>query len=152
MIPDRKTAYVTRAVAARAGLWGNHGYEADYRIVYVDAKGRPIDAAHRFELHLPAPPPADAFWSLTMYDTHDIYRVENPIDRYSTGSSTSGLAYNPDGSLTSSMQKDSPGPGKAANWLPTLQQGPFRPIMRLYQPQQPILDGSYTLPGIIRAN
>jgi hypothetical protein len=26
----RTTDYVTRAVAARAGLWGNHGYEADY--------------------------------------------------------------------------------------------------------------------------
>ena len=26
-IADRKKAYVTRAVAARAGLWGNHGYD-----------------------------------------------------------------------------------------------------------------------------
>jgi hypothetical protein len=149
-IPDRKTAYVTRAIAARAGLWGNHGYEADYRIVYVDADGRPLDSEHRYELRLPAPPPVDAFWSLTMYDAHEFYLVENPIDRYSIGSSTPGLQYGPDGSLTLYLQKDSPGVEKESNWLPAPQQGPFRPIMRLYQPQQPILDGNYTLPGIQR--
>ena len=44
------------------------------------------------------------------------------------------------------------GPGNESNWLPTPQQGPFRPIMRLYQPQQPVLDGSFTLPGIIRVD
>ncbi len=152
MIPDRNTAYVTRAVAARAGLWGNHGYEADYRIVYVDADGRPLDSEHRYELRLPAPPPVDAFWSLTMYDADEFYLVENSINRYSIGSSTPGLQYGPDGSLTIYMQQASPGPGNESNWLPTPQQGPFRPIMRLYQPQQPILDGSFTLPGIIRVD
>lgn len=149
-IPDRKIAYVTRAVAARAGLWGNHGYEADYRIVYVDADGQPLDSAHRYELNLPAPPPVDAFWSLTMYDADVFYLVDNAIDRYSIGSSTPGLQYGPDGSLAIYLQKDSPGADKESNWLPTPQNGPFRPIMRLYQPQPPILDGSYSLPGIRR--
>jgi hypothetical protein len=37
-IEDRNTAYATRAAAARAGLYGNHGYEANYEIVYVDAE------------------------------------------------------------------------------------------------------------------
>lgn len=151
-IPDRRTAYVTRAVAARAGLWGNHGYEADYEITYVDADGRPLDSAYRYELRLPAPPPVDAFWSLTMYDAHDFYLVENPINRYSIGDRTPGLQYGSDGSLTLYIQRESPGFGKESNWLPTPQKGPFRPIMRLYQPQRPILDGSYTLPGIIRVN
>ena len=40
-IPDRKQAYVTRAIAARGGLWGNHGYEADYALIWVDADGDP---------------------------------------------------------------------------------------------------------------
>ncbi len=38
-IDDPAQAYATRAAAARAGMWGNHGYEADYEIVYVDADG-----------------------------------------------------------------------------------------------------------------
>ncbi len=45
-IPDRKIAYVTRAIAARAGLWGNHGYEANYRMVYVDADNQPLTSDH----------------------------------------------------------------------------------------------------------
>lgn len=149
LIPDRKIAYVTRAVAARAGLWGNHGYEADYQIVYVDADNQPLSSEHRYELHLPEPP-VDAFWSLTMYDVPEFYLVANPIDRYSIGDRTPGLSYGADGSLTIYMQAESPGPGKEANWLPTPQTGAFRPIMRLYQPQQPVLDGSYLLPAIQR--
>lgn len=152
LIPDRKVAYVTRAVAARAGLWGNHGYEAAYQIVYVDGDNQPLDSAHRYELRLPAPPPVDAFWSLTMYDTHDFYLVENALNRYSIGDRTTGLQYGPDGSLTIYMQKDSPGTDKESNWLPTPQTGGFRPIMRLYQPRQSILDGTYILPAIERVS
>lgn len=149
-IPDRKIAYVTRTVAARAGLWGNHGYEANYQLVYVDGDNQPLSSEHRYELHLPAPPPVDAFWSLTMYDAHEFYLVENALHRYSIGDRTPGLAYGADGSLTIYLQKDSPGADKEANWLPTPQQGGFRPIMRMYQPKQPILDGSYLLPAIQR--
>ncbi|MCU0502400.1 MAG: DUF1254 domain-containing protein [Anaerolineae bacterium] len=149
-IPDRKIAYVTRTIAARAGLWGNHGYEANYQIVYVDADNQPLNGENRYELRLPAPPPVDAFWSLTMYDAHDFYLVENVLKRYSIGDRTPGLKYDADGSLTIYLQKDSPGADKEANWLPAPQTGHFRPIMRMYQPQQPILDGSYLLPAIKR--
>lgn len=147
-IPDRKIAYITRAVAARAGLWGNHGYEATYQIVYVDGDDQPLSSERRYELRLPSPPPVDAFWSLTMYDAGKFYLVANPINRYSIGDRTPGLKYGADGSVTIYLQKDSPGADKESNWLPTPQSGPFRPIMRLYQPQQPILDGTYILPAI----
>jgi hypothetical protein len=150
IIADRRVAYVTRAVAARAGLWGNHGYEANYQMTYVDADNQPLDSAGKYELHMPEPPPVDAFWSLTMYDAHEFYLVPNAIDRYSIGDRTPGLKYDADGSLTIYIQKDSPGPEKESNWLPTSQAGPFRPIMRMYQPRQPILDGSYLLPAIRR--
>ena len=149
-IQDRKVAYVTRAVAARAGLWGNHGYEAAYQIVYVDADNQPLDSQHRYELHLPVAPPVDAFWSLTMYDAHEFYLVENVLNRYSIGDRTPGRKYGADGSLTIYMQKDSPGPDKESNWLPTPKTGNFRPILRMYQPKQPIMDGSYILPAIRR--
>ena len=146
-ISDRPKAYVTRAVAARAGLWGNHGYEADYAFVWTDHDGQPLDGANRYELRLEQPPPVDAFWSLTMYDVPDFYLVANPIDRYSIGDRTPGLKTANDGSVTISMQTDSPGPGKESNWLPT-PQGRFRPIGRMYQPQKAILDGTYVLPAI----
>jgi hypothetical protein len=150
IIADRKIAYVTRSVAARAGLWGNHGYEANYQLIYVDADDQPLHGAHRYELHLPVPPPVEAFWSLTMYNVPEFYLVENPINRYSIGDRTPGLQYGADGSITLYLQKDSPGADKEANWLPTPQAGAFRPIMRMYQPKSPVLDGSYRLPAIKR--
>jgi hypothetical protein len=147
-IPDRKTAYVTRALVARAGLWGNHGYEANYQMVYVDADNQPLNSDHCYELLLPQLPPVDAFWSLTMYDAKEFYLVANRIDRYAIGDRTPGLKYGEDGSLTIYMQKDSPGPDKESNWLPTPQTGNFRPIMRMYQPKEPIMNGAYLLPAI----
>ena len=151
-IADRKTAYMTRAVAARAGLWGNHGYEANYEWIYVDADNQPLSSEHRYELNLPIPPPVDAFWSLTMYDAHEFHLVANAINRYSIGDRTSGLKYGADGSVTIYMQKESPGADKESNWLPTPQTGGFRPIMRMYQPKQPVMDGSYLLPAIKRVS
>ncbi len=151
-IPERKIAYVTRAIADRAGLWGNHGYEADYQIVYVDADNQPLTSNHRYELQLQSPPPVDAFWSLTMYDAHEFYLVANPIQRYSIGDRTPDLKYGADGSVTIYLQKDSPGADKESNWLPTPHTGNFRPMMRMYQPKQPILDGSYLLPAIKRVD
>jgi hypothetical protein len=148
-IDDRRVAYATRAAAARGGLYGNHGYEANYEIVYVDADGAQLNGVHRYELRLEATPPVDAFWSLTMYSVPDFLLVANPIDRYSIGDRTPGLEVAEDGSLTIYLQHDSPGPDKEANWLPA-PAGDFRPIMRMYQPRAEVLSGDYRLPPITR--
>jgi hypothetical protein len=148
-ITDRGTAYVTRAVAARVGLWGNHGYEAAYELVYVDADDQPLAGEHAYRLHLPVAPPVDAFWSLTMCDPPAFYLVANPIERYSIGDRTPGLKYGADGSLTIHIQHDSPGPEKESNWLPA-PDGAFRPALRMYQPRKDVLDGRYILPAIQR--
>ncbi len=67
-LPDGPRRYIERALAARAGLWGNHGYEAAYAMVYNDGDGNPLDGSHRYELRFSSPPPCDAFWSVTMYE------------------------------------------------------------------------------------
>ena len=146
-IADRKQAYVTRAIAARGGLWGNHGYEADYGLIWVDGDGDPLDGSKRYELRLEKTPPVEAFWSLTMYRPPEFYLVANPIDRYSIGDRTPGLMKGEHGSVTIYIQKDSPGPDKESNWLPC-PEGAFRPILRMYAPRKEILDGTYILPAI----
>jgi hypothetical protein len=150
-IDDRPRAYATRAAAARAGLWGNHGYEANYELVYVDAAGAALNGAHRYELRLDAMPPVNAFWSLTMYNVPEFLLVENPIDRYSIGDRTPGLHVAGDGSLTIYLQHESPGPEKEANWLPA-SAGDFRPVMRMYQPKPEVLEGTYVLPAITKVS
>ncbi len=150
IIADRGEAYRTRLLAARAGLWGNHGYEAAYPMIQIDADGQRLTGSRRYTLTFSKPPPVHAFWSLTMYDTPDYYLVANPIDRYSIGDRTPGLVYRPDGTLTIVLQRDRPSdPDEVANWLPT-PSGDFRPVLRLYQPGDEILGGAYELPPIIR--
>ena len=148
-IDDHARAYAVRAGAARAGLYGNHGYEANYEIVYVDADGEQLDGVHRYELRLDSPPPVDAFWSLTMYDVPKFLLVANSIGRYSIGDRTPGLRVAADGSVTLYLQHEPPGLDKEPNWLPA-PSGEFRPIMRMYQPRQSVLTGDYLLPAIRR--
>ncbi len=42
-------------------------------------------------------------------------------------------------------------PADTSNWLPA-PAAPFRPIMRLYQPQAAVLDRSYQIPPITKAS
>jgi hypothetical protein len=148
-IADRRAAYLTRAAAARAGLWGNHAYEAVYAMAYQDEEGRQLTGTQTYTLSFDVPPPVDAFWSVTMYSLPDYFLVENPARRYSIGDRTPGLVHGPDGSLTLVLQHERPADdAEAANWLPT-PAGDFRPVIRLYQPQAAVLDGSYRLPPIL---
>ncbi|MBP0452046.1 DUF1254 domain-containing protein [Kitasatospora sp. RG8] len=150
-IPDRRAAYLSRAAAARAGLWGNHAYEAVYAMTSDDADGHPLDGAHTYTLRFDQPPPADAFWSVTMYGLPEHYLVANPVGRYSIGDRTPGLVYGEDGSLTLRLQHEQPAdPAGAANWLP-VPAGGFRPVIRLYQPGPTVLDGTYRVPPIRRS-
>ncbi|MEV8564464.1 DUF1254 domain-containing protein [Streptomyces sp. NPDC051322] len=147
-IADREASYLTRAVAARTALWGNHGYEAVYAHTFRDAEGQWLTGEHAYTLRFDRPPPVESFWSLTMYETPDYYLVDNPADRYSIGDRTSGLVHGADGSLTVYIQRERPeDPAEAANWLPA-PAGAFRPLLRLYTPRQEVLDGTYRIPPI----
>ncbi len=150
IISDSKVLYLVRAIAADGGLWGNNGYEAYYAWAFIDGDGNPLNGANRYAMHFDTQPPARAFWSVTMYDTPMYYLVDNPIERYSIGDRTPGLVFNDDGSLDLYLQRDEPTDAKAkANWLPT-PAGDFRPLVRVYLPEAPVLDGSYKLPPIVK--
>ncbi len=149
-ITDPKPRIIARAVAAKAGLWGNHAYEAAYAVVYTDESGQPLNGANTYTLRLDPTPPVNAFWSVTMYSTPDFYLCANPIDRYSIGDRTPGLVYDDNGALTITISHTEPTDPKArANWLPA-PEGGFRPCMRMYEPQPAVLDQTYILPPITR--
>ena len=119
-------------------------------MVYDDGDGEQLDGRHRYELRFDTAPPVGAFWSVTMYDLPDFYLVANPIDRYSIGDRTPGIVNGDDGSLTIVMQHDEPSdPDERANWLPA-PAAPFRPLLRMYEPDPSVFDGGYTLPPIKR--
>jgi len=93
-------------------------------------------------------PPAEAFWSLTMYDT-DFFFVPNPINRYDLAP-RDRLITDPDGSVNLYLQAESPGKAKEANWLPA-PRGKFALVTRIYSPTTTppsILDGTWTPPAV----
>jgi hypothetical protein len=91
-------------------------------------------------------PPANGFWSITMYDSKYFF-VANPLNRYSI-SARQDLKANADGSVDIYIQNESPGADKESNWLPA-PKDKFILMMRLYWPKEgnpSILDGSWVIP------
>ncbi len=130
--------YLLRAAAAMAGIYGNDAVEATYPMTTKDGSGAPLDGhGHKYSLTFAAGqfPPVNAFWSVTMYDGKTQLLIANPIHRYLINSPMlPGMKKNADGSLTLYIQKDSPGKGREANWLPA-PDGPIYLVMRLYWPK-----------------
>jgi hypothetical protein len=145
--------FALRAAAAIAGIYGNDAVEALYPILANDSDGnKPDTSTNRYTLTFPAgqPPPANAFWSVTMYDGKTQLLIENPINRYLINSPMlPNLKKNPDGSLTLHFQKDSPGKDKESNWLPA-PNGPAYIVMRLYWPKEAALKGTWQPPALTR--
>ena len=147
------TDYLQRALVTAIGLGANRPQDAVYPTSDAAADGKPYDGANRYVVHFEKGglPPAEAFWSLTLYDA-DYFFVDNPLDRYNL-SSRSALTPNADGSIDLYIQKESPGPDKESNWLPA-PEGKFILMMRLYWPKEKnpsILDGSWKLPPVKRS-
>jgi hypothetical protein len=140
---------LVRAACAKALPVVNVFEEAAYWTTTVDGSGQTLGGGHGYVLHFPAGrlPPNDAFWSLTLTDVVG-YMVSNPTNRYSVGN-RSPLAQNADGSVDIYLQHQAPS-GHEENWLPT-PSGKFKLMFRVYLPGVEILDGTYQLPRVIRA-
>ncbi len=162
-IPGSPEAYngnwMLRAVAAKAGIYGNSTEEATYPFTRTTATGETLDGSKgRYSLTFAANqlPPVNAFWSVTMYHGGNQLLVQNPIDRYLINTPMlSGMKRNPDGGVTIHIQKDDPGVDLRPNWLPA-PDGPIYLVMRLYWPKTeqpallPIGQGQWKPPGIVK--
>ena len=118
----------------------------------TDYDGQQLDGANRYTLRF-APgnlPPVNAFWSLTMYELPASLLVANPLNRYLLNSPMlSQFTRDADGGITFTIQHESPGADKEANWLPA-PKGSFSSVMRLYWPKPEALDGTWQLPPMQR--
>ena len=139
-----------RAACAKHIPAANLPEEAVYWTATVDGAGRTLNGQHDYVLHFPPGglPPNNAFWSLTMGDSHS-RMVDNPINRYSVGD-RSGLVPNADGSINIYIQNTSPA-GHESNWLPA-PTGDFMLWLRAYQPSAAILSGEYHVPPVVEVN
>ena len=147
------TNYLLRGTANLLGPGWNRPQDAVYPLSQKDAIGDDYDGSkHNYVLRFEKDqmPPAEAFWSLTMYDT-DFFFMPNPINRYDL-SPRNKFITNPDGSVDLYLQATSPGKDKEANWLPA-PKGKFALVMRIYSPRNTppsILDRTWKPPPVKR--
>lgn len=143
------TDYTTRAVVALVGLGANLPADAIYPHAVADSEGQPLSGANRYTMRFEKGqfPPVKAFWSITTYNDKQGF-IKNPIDRYAIGDRDK-LQFAPDGSLTLYIQNDAPGKDKESNWLP-VPEGSFNLFMRLYWPEQAIVEGTWQIPPVVR--
>ena len=144
------TDYLMRALITAIGLGANRPQDAVYPTSQKDAEGHKYNGANKYVMRYPKGqlPPAEGFWSLTMYDSSYFF-VNNSLNRYSI-SAREELKSNTDGSTDLYIQNELPGKDKESNWLPA-PPGDFILMMRLYWPREnnpSIIDGSWKIPPV----
>lgn len=145
---DERAAYTWEAVWTTAGMvTKTPGVGQAYLGVHRDRLGKVLDGGKSYQLRIPPNPPAEQFWSLTIYDLETRRPVENPTRIVDRSSRQPNLRKNADGSVDLYFGPE-PAPGHEANSLITVPQRAWFPLLRLYGPQQPYFDRSWHLPDI----
>jgi hypothetical protein len=143
------TDYKFRAAIAFVGFGAGLRADGMYLLLVQDSTGKVLNGGKKYTLTFAKDqlPPAGAFWSVTMYQ--DDFLVPNGASKYSV-SEWMNPKLNDDKSLTIYMQPTSPGADKELNWLPSSGSIPTpTPLMRLYWPLAPALDGTWSPPPAV---
>jgi hypothetical protein len=145
--------YIDRMAGAVLGIYGNSKYEAIYPAYFVDGGNSKLVGGSRYTLRF-APgelPPANAFWSLTLYELPSSLLFGNPLNRYLINSPMlPSLSREEDGALVLYVQSESPGKEMESNWLPA-PTGAFFLILRVYWPKPEALNGEWKAPSLQNA-
>lgn len=102
-----------------ADIYGDDNEGAMYPLTTTDAIAAPLDSGkHNYTLTFSADlyPPANEFWSVTMYNDKAQLLIDNPINRYLIHSPMlPSMKKDADGGLTTIyFQKDAPSADKKA--------------------------------------
>jgi hypothetical protein len=75
--------HLKRAIVAQLGLGANLPEDAIYPQNLADESGKPLDGVNQYTIHFDkgAFPPANAFWSITLYDQEG-FQVANSLNRF----------------------------------------------------------------------
>jgi hypothetical protein len=141
----------TTVAISKPSLHEDH--KEDINLPY-GAKANPTSSStcYEFTFQANALPPVDAFWSLTLYTTPDLFFYPNTINRWLLNSTMmDDFVFNKDGSLTFFIQHAPPLEHPSlvkSNWLPA-PEGNFELILRCFAPKPAVWDGTWRVPEII---
>ncbi len=117
------------------GPSGQPPQEAVYRQPIM-ADGEPMSALNDYVLHMSKEelPPANAFWSLTLYDGENGFFIPNDRKKYSVGENA-GMKLNDEGGISIYVAAEKPEGVPEENWLPVNRGDYVIDLMtRLYAP------------------
>lgn len=143
---DERAAYFYEAVAvSKAMLTEEPGVGQRYIAAYKDGDGQWLSGENTYVLHVPADPPAEQFWSVTVYDeaTRQMIVTEQGIPDLS--SRKEDLVTNDDGSVDVYIGPEAP-EGKEDNWIQTNPNKGWFAYFRFYAPTEAFFDKSWALP------
>jgi hypothetical protein len=101
------------------------------------ASGEPMNAMNDYAIKMTRDelPPADAFWSVTLYDTENGFFIPNDRFKYIVGQN-GGMQLNEDGGIEIYIAAEKPAGVPADNWLPINREDiDLDMIMRIYAPR-----------------
>ena len=157
--------YLLRAEVALNALGANRAADAVYGYTTTDGDGNPLSGNTNYTIHFFPPgrdrgiPPVNkgGFWSLTIYDGSGKL-VPSP-DPVSANWNAVGIpsvqghqaCLNNDGSLDLYLQATEPPKGSKqfCNWLPTPANAGYIAFLRMYWPDEAILDKKWIPPPIV---
>jgi hypothetical protein len=127
--------YITPAMIMRLT-----GIGSQYLGAFVDSNGEYFDGAKTYKVTLPPNIPAEAFWSVTVYDNQTRSMLDTP-QRYPRAGSqsypTPAAEANADGSTTIYFAPKRPDGVKPGNWIQTDPKKGWNTLLRLYSPLEP---------------
>jgi hypothetical protein len=144
--------YLFRAAISLKNIYPNAPDHAVYGQVanYPDGQALTGEQGAQIRFEAGKLPPADWFWSLTLYDAETTAMYPNDIQRYNVGNKTKGLTMGYDGSLTIYIQHKRPTEAaEHSNWLPA-PKGKIYMVLRLYGAKPEVIDGNWTPPLVTK--
>jgi len=138
--------YLMRTACAKSNMFENRSNETQYYYTDNDTKGEPLkgDSIYAITFAKGQLPPVNGFWSLTIYNKHHLFEVNNQ-NKYSLGTKNKDLQFNKNGSLTLYVGPKAPSAEMASNWLEAPKDS-FSLYIRAYWAKKAILDGSWNPP------
>jgi len=123
------------------------GAGSQYAYTERSGDGNYLDGGENYVLHMPPNIPVNNFWSIIIYDpqTRSMLQTDNPFP--SVSSLTGKMKPNKDGSYDVYFGPTAP-KGKENNWIQTVPNKGWFPILRLYGPLDPWFDKTWK-PGEI---
>lgn len=137
MEPKGKTSLDALVAASVIGPIGLPAAEAEYPAI-TTTDGKPFNAMHDYVIRMTKNqlPPAEAFWSVTLYDLENGFFIPNDRKKYSVGDNA-GMKLNVDGGIDIYIAAEKPDGVPDENWLPINRKDEDLSVnLRIYDPDQ----------------